>query len=227
MGLLAHDFANQTIDRRNAAFLFAAAEHLGPMYIPRGQIGPSTFTEVFVFDSGGTTGCGSQCRLLAAARLNTAFFVRRDDELTRIQSVPLPNAIIQVEDTPGLGGEIRVLGKDPTAMSPRAKRIGAEPAPQGRPLISATNPCVITSRRISERESRDRGSCRALWSQRQGGRKSDTLSTPLTQYRKREARGSPQWNLLPHEEQPRRSCRKHRRGLAYQPKTCWATNTKP
>jgi hypothetical protein len=44
------------------------------VYIPRGQIGPGAFTEVFVFDSGGTTGCGSQCRLLAAARLNTAFF---------------------------------------------------------------------------------------------------------------------------------------------------------
>jgi hypothetical protein len=28
------------------------------------------------------------------------------------------------------------------------------------PLISATNPWVITSRRISERESRDRGSCK-------------------------------------------------------------------
>src|SRR6516164_11293672 len=34
---------------------------------------------------------------------------------------------------PATGGEIRVPGKDPTAMSPRAKRIGAEPAPQGRP----------------------------------------------------------------------------------------------
>src|SRR5215472_11200414 len=59
MGLLAHDFANQTIDWRNAAFLFAAAEHLGPMYIPPGQIGPGAFTEVFVFDSGGTTRCRS------------------------------------------------------------------------------------------------------------------------------------------------------------------------
>jgi hypothetical protein len=28
------------------------------------------------------------------------------------------------------------------------------------PLISATNPCVITSRRISERESRESGSCK-------------------------------------------------------------------
>ena len=84
VGLSAHDFLNQAIDRRNAAFLFAAAEHLGPMYVPRGQIGPSAFTEIFVFDSGGTTGRGSQRRLLAATGLNTAFFVRRDDELTRI-----------------------------------------------------------------------------------------------------------------------------------------------
>src|SRR6516165_12832745 len=34
------------------------------------------------------------------------------------------------------------------------------------PLISATNPWVITSRRISERESRDRGSCKRCGSSR-------------------------------------------------------------
>jgi len=34
------------------------------------------------------------------------------------------------------------------------------------------------------------GIARALWSQQQGGRKNDTPSTPLTQYRKRKARGS-------------------------------------
>jgi hypothetical protein len=37
--LLAHDFRNQAIDRSNAGFLFAAAEHLGPMHIPGSQIG--------------------------------------------------------------------------------------------------------------------------------------------------------------------------------------------
>jgi hypothetical protein len=100
-------------------------------YVPRGQIGPSAFTEIFVFVSGGTTGRGSQRRLLAATGLNTAFFVRRDDELTRIWRASLANAIIQVEDAPGLGREIRVAWEDPTAMPPGAERIGAEPAPQG------------------------------------------------------------------------------------------------
>src|SRR5260370_40844288 len=84
VGLSAHDFLNQAVDRSNAAFLFAAAEHLGTMYVPLGQIGPSAFTEIFVFASGGTTGRGSQRRLLAATGLKTACFVRRDDERTRM-----------------------------------------------------------------------------------------------------------------------------------------------
>ena len=58
VGFSAHDFFNQAIDRSNAGFLFAAAEHLGPMHVPRRQIGPCAFTEIFVFDSGGTTWCG-------------------------------------------------------------------------------------------------------------------------------------------------------------------------
>src|SRR5713101_3744593 len=58
VGFSAHDFCNQAIDRSNAGFLFAAAEHLGPMHVPRRQIGPCACTEIFVFHSGGTTWCG-------------------------------------------------------------------------------------------------------------------------------------------------------------------------
>ena len=85
-----------------------------------------------MFDSGGATRRGSQRRLLAATGLNTAFFVRRDDELTRMERASLPNTIIQIEDAPGLGREIGIAWKDPTAMLPRTQRIGAEP-PQSRP----------------------------------------------------------------------------------------------
>src|SRR2546429_4770626 len=99
------------------------------MYVPGGQIGPGAFTEVFVFDSGGTTGCGSQCRLLAAGGLNTAFFFGWDDEFTRIYCASLPNPIIQVEDAPRLGSEIPGSGEDPNPLSPRAKSIGAVSAP--------------------------------------------------------------------------------------------------
>jgi hypothetical protein len=48
------------------------------------------------------------------------------------QSAPLPNAIIQIEDASSLGREIWIAWEDRTAMSPRAQRIGTEPAPPGR-----------------------------------------------------------------------------------------------
>jgi hypothetical protein len=93
-----------------------------------------------MFDSGGAARRWSQGRLLAATGLDTAFFVRRDDELTRIERAALPKAILQLEDAPGLGSEIWVTWKDPTAMSPRAKRIRAEPAPQARPANLSDQP---------------------------------------------------------------------------------------
>jgi len=71
--------------------------------------------------------------LLAATGLNTAFFVRGDNEFTRMERASLPDPIIQIEDAPGLGREIGIAWEDPTAMSPRTKRIGAEPTPQSRP----------------------------------------------------------------------------------------------
>src|SRR5713101_3344785 len=84
VGFSAHDFCNQAIGRCKATFLFATAEHLDPMQIPRSQIGPCAFTEIFMFDSGGTAPRWSQRRLLAATGLNTAFFICGDDELARI-----------------------------------------------------------------------------------------------------------------------------------------------
>src|SRR6266446_6633880 len=45
-------------------------------------------------------------------------------------------------------------------MSPRAERIGAEPAPQGCPANLSYQSLRDTSRRISERESRESGSCK-------------------------------------------------------------------
>ena len=71
--------------------------------------------------------------MLAATGLNTAFFVCRDDKLARLEGASLPDAIIQIEDAPGLGREIWIAREDPTAMSPRTERIGAKPAPQSRP----------------------------------------------------------------------------------------------
>ena len=127
------------------------------MYIPGSQIGPCAFEEIFMFASGGAARRWSQGRLFATTGLDTAFFVRGDDELTRIERAALPNAIIQIEDAPSLCSEIWVTWKDPTAMSPRAERIGAEPAPQGRPANLSHQPLGDHfAPNLGKRKSRER-----------------------------------------------------------------------
>ena len=54
----------------------------------------------------------------------------------------------------GSRGKIQLRWRQGRSASALSQRHGVAP------LISATNPWVITSRRISERESRDRGSCK-------------------------------------------------------------------
>ena len=65
VGFSTHDLTNQAIDWSNAGLLFQAAKNLGPMHVPRRQIGPGAFTKVFVFNSDGTTRRRSERRLFA------------------------------------------------------------------------------------------------------------------------------------------------------------------
>ncbi len=64
---------------------------------------------------------------------------------------------IQIEDTPSLGCEIWVAREEPTAMSPRAERVGAEPAPQGRSANLSYQPlCDHFAPNLGKRKSRER-----------------------------------------------------------------------
>ena len=74
-----------------------------------------------------------------------------------MERAALPNAILQIEDAPSLGREIWVAWEDPTAMSPRAERIGAEPAPQGGPAnLSYQSLCDYFAPNLGKRKSRER-----------------------------------------------------------------------
>ena len=62
-----------------------------------------------------------------------------------------------------LGREIWVAWEDPTAMSPRAERIGTEPAPQGRSANLSYQPlCDHLAPNLAKRESRER-QLQAMW----------------------------------------------------------------
>ena len=54
------------------------------------------------------------------------------DELRTFEAFSLPASSIEIEDAPGLESEIRIPGKDPTAVLPRTQGIGTQPTPECR-----------------------------------------------------------------------------------------------
>jgi hypothetical protein len=68
----------------------------------------------------------------AAARLNTGLLVGADDVLALTEPLALEDPVVQVQDHPGLGGEVGIAGKDPGAVLPRLDRVLLQPAPQRR-----------------------------------------------------------------------------------------------
>jgi hypothetical protein len=157
---LAHDLTNKAIHGSNAVLDFAAAEELGAMHVPRGQVGPSAFAKVLVLDSHGASGSRRQSRLFAAAGLNTGFCIRREHEVVGSQRGVLPHALIQVKDATGLRSKVGIAREKPASMLPRAQRIAAEPAPQASAADFRDQPLSNTCWRMSAIESRDKGNSR-------------------------------------------------------------------
>ena len=69
--------------------------------------------------------------MLTATSLDAGFLVGAENELGGPQGPTVPASLVQVENATCFFGELRVAGKEPTAMSPRAEGVGAEPPPQG------------------------------------------------------------------------------------------------
>ena len=91
---LGHDVTDETIDRSNSVFDFAAAKDPGTMDVPRRQVGPGTFAKILVLDARGAVGSRRQSRVFAAAGLNAGFFVRRNDVVIQAQWSALPSALV-------------------------------------------------------------------------------------------------------------------------------------
>ena len=130
VGLLAHDFADKPIHGSYSALHFAATEDFGAMDIPCCQVGPGTFAEVLVLDARRALGRRRLGGLFAAADLNAAFFIGRNDVVIGAERSALPNAFVQIEDWAGFVSKVGIARKDPASMLPGAKGIAAEPAPQ-------------------------------------------------------------------------------------------------
>src|SRR2546426_7548361 len=64
----------------------------------------------------------SQRGVLTATSLDAGFLVGAENELGGPQGPTVPASLVQVENATCFFGELRVAGKDPTAMSPRDRK---------------------------------------------------------------------------------------------------------
>jgi hypothetical protein len=91
--------------------------------IERGEVGQGAAAGVLELDPAGPSGGGRQI-VVASEGLELGLLVGADDVLVGPQPVALPQSLIEVEHSFGLGCEVRVSGKDPGLMQPRLDRIG-------------------------------------------------------------------------------------------------------
>jgi len=60
--------------------------------------------------------------------LDAGLLVGAEHVITRPQCCAAPAALVEIENTAGLAGKIRIAWEDPCAMPPGAQRVLAEPA---------------------------------------------------------------------------------------------------
>jgi len=70
--------------------------------------------------------------MAAAARLDRGFLIRREHVLVVAQQLALEAALVQIQNTVGLGREVRGPREDPRVVPPRLDGILGQPAAQRR-----------------------------------------------------------------------------------------------
>ena len=131
--ILIHDLLDQAVEGDNGAAGFATAVDLGLVDIPGGQISPGTETSILMFDLEGRVGPRRQRGVATLAGLDGGFLIGAHDELVPAEGLTLPNALVEIEQTAGLGEKVGIAGKQPATMLPGPDGILMEPAPHGGP----------------------------------------------------------------------------------------------
>jgi hypothetical protein len=131
VGRLAHHPVDQAIKSHDAALRLAVAENLGLMDIQGGQIGQGPAPLGLMLDFHRLARCGSLGGMNASPSLNAGFFVGRNHELVLLQGLVLPDSLVKIQQPSGFGRELRIPGKNPTAVKPRSDSVFMKPAPKG------------------------------------------------------------------------------------------------
>src|SRR5213593_132757 len=129
VGRLAHHLMDESIEGRDASGRLATAKDLGPVHVESSQIRPGSHPSILVFDFHRTSWLGRKGRVDASAGLDAGLLIGGDHQLVLLEPAPLPDPLIEIEDPPGLGGEIWVAWENPAAVLPRPNGILVQPSP--------------------------------------------------------------------------------------------------
>ena len=131
IGLLAHDKVYQVTKALYSSFISAQAKNLCMLNVPGGHVGQSPFPFILVLHTTIATGLRGTYRHQTMPRLNAGFLIGRYHKILAVQRLAVPNALIQIKNFSRFLLKIRISWPNPTAVTPRANGILAQPAPDG------------------------------------------------------------------------------------------------
>ena len=155
--LLFHHLGDEFSERLDAGRRLATAKHLCAMNIERGHVRECSHAFVFMLDTTGLMGPRRGPWMNSFAGLNACLFVGRDHEVILGKWFVVPGPGIQVEHAPRFLFELRISGKDPTAMTPWPECVLGQPSPEGRFTDGGDQSSIDRcSLQIRDLEARDR-----------------------------------------------------------------------
>jgi hypothetical protein len=128
---LLHSLRDEAVEAGDTILSFTTAEETESVDVESGDVSPGSESPVFVLDSHGPPGLGSERWVSPRPSLDTCFLVGADHELVRSQPVALPNSVVEVEDPAGFVLEVGVAGEDPAPVLPGSNGVFVEPSPDG------------------------------------------------------------------------------------------------
>jgi len=131
IGWLTHHVVNKAIKGGDAASAFAPAKQFGAMDIKGRYIGPSAAPGVFMLHLHRRARLGRICGMTTTARLDAGFLIGRQNKLIITKGMPIPYPFIEIQDSPGFLGKLRITGKYPGTIPPGTNGILMKPSPYG------------------------------------------------------------------------------------------------
>lgn len=129
IGRLTHNVINKAIKGGYAASALASTEQFGTMNIKGRDIGPSAASGIFMLHFHRRPRLGRIGGMTATARLDARFLIGRQNKFVILKGAPIPYPFIEIQDSPGFLGKLRIARKYPGAIPPGTNGILMKPSP--------------------------------------------------------------------------------------------------